>query len=296
MSSREKDGFLEAGIDYITATTTAKRGEASLDAFGAHLVDAEIAAGSQGRTYRAEGYFGRHAGSAAYGRRPDGALVRLSGALAGEHWAQVVQLASNVSRLDLQVTILPTEGATQRLARHVSEANAWWLKHPTRHKPKVHSSPLGPETLNLGSRKSDRCARIYDKGLQSKDPFYSGSLRYEAELHNKLAFHMAQQVDAVEFQAAYIAEYVYSFVSVCNLQVPRREGVYQLINERPAGRPRDRSIVLRDLQRAHWLTNCVRPSVEGMIARGGLETVLVALGLDQLVLIRSRAEMAQLAH
>src|SRR5829696_6782177 len=115
------DKVLDSGIDYITATARGRNTESSLSAFGRFIVNEQIQRGEKVRNFYFSGYRGSVAGSASYGVRHDGSVIRLSSGVAKEYWAQVYHLCTNVSRLDLQVTVRPAEGPIERLTQHHAE-------------------------------------------------------------------------------------------------------------------------------------------------------------------------------
>lgn len=205
MHDQRFDKILEVGVDYITATCRSGPSAKALAGFGAYLVKEEANKGAKVANYRGTGYYGLHAGSAAYGSRADGSLVRLSSGVAAEHWAQLYVMADNVTRLDLQVTVVPWDGPYRRLARNLRQVKR--VKHgrgrPFKHH--LHSGELGPETLELGRRTSDQWGRIYNKGLQSKVAYYLGALRYEVQFNRHFALQMCEHLDQQSAQLGSIA-------------------------------------------------------------------------------------------
>jgi len=292
VSPGKTDTILEVGIDYITATTTQRRTATSLDAFGSYLVDTQIVEGHKERGAKLRGYWGRAAGHAAYGRRQDGAYVRLSGALADEHWSQCLQLAENVSRLDLAVTYLPASGPTRELCNLIKQLRkkytGRWEKAPV----KVFSNLAGPEALALGSRQSNRFLRIYDKGRESGDAYFANSLRAEAELKSETAWSMAQRLDSDENYRVQIGAYLAKFISIKGMCVPWSFKTSQaslafagqstsfMINsgswDQLLPRTNDLSHVLKATA---WMAIQVRPSCARLVDAGFRQEVLEALGL-----------------
>jgi hypothetical protein len=273
----------EVGIDYITATTMARYSDSGLDSFGRFIVDEQIHAGERERPFRFSGYVGRSAGSATYGRRPDGGLVRLSGATAGEHWEQCVALASNVSRLDLQATIRPDDGPTERLRKHYSQVRRQPKQRGRPSSFKLWVGPGGPESLMLGARASDRYGRIYDKGLESRVAEYEGMLRYELELKGGLSFRMACELASSPSQRSLVVQELLRFFKVRAMRVPELESqANYLRGDMPSSLVVSASVDRR-ATRLRWLRNSVEPCVRELVAAGMLDQVLTALNLDQLV-------------
>jgi len=275
----------EVSIDYITATSACGPTTRNLCAFAKWLVSQEVQEGCRARPWSNTGYRGTVAGSIAYGVSQQGGIVRASNQVSREHWGQLLSLADNVTRLDLQVTLRPLAGTTATLRRHHREL----LKAPRqRGKPikfKVYYGPDGPEGIHIGRRVSDRFGRVYDKGLESGLPEYQGYLRYEVELHRKVAYGMAQFLDSQELDQRAMLHYVHTFFTVRGLStsgtwhIPMDPAVFlhgAQDCELPPAVNRSRPEVVKALR---WLHNSVRPCVERLTALGLAEEVQRALGV-----------------
>lgn len=309
MECSHLDQIKEVGIDYITLTHTTRTTNNGLDAFGSYLVQDQSKGGLRSAIFRLSGYRGEHCGQAAFGRRHDGCIVRLSGALANEHWSQAFQLATNVSRLDVQVTVVPHDGPQERLLRHHEELLGVYKRPGRKPKFKMWYGPTGPEAAILGRRVSDWFGRCYDKFLESRDPYYAGCLRYEAETKRRVAFALAAQFDEAKDQVASMLAVVEKFVSVRALTIPSwskalfnnstQAAGSRLVLKRQAACGHlccdDLCRLLPDVARSNksnklpWLSNCVKPTIERLIKSGRLEEVLLALGLSEVVQPRSTA-------
>lgn len=283
MPTAKKDIIYEAGIDYITATTTHKKTDSSLDSFGYFLVRHDALGGAKVRNWHWNRYRGLTTGAVAVGRRHDGAIVRLSNAFAAEHWAQVTHLAENVSRLDLQVTVTSELPSPQRLKRHYQQVKRFCATRGRPAKYHMHVGPQGVETLALGKRISDRWGRCYDKGLESGLARYQNCVRYELELKRRQALWMAQQLDASGDTQQQLINEVFSFI--------RNRGLKLTLDYTGAGIPSNRFLIANDrsirgdehARSGTWIRNCVQPTVERLVRAGLLESVIADLGLTNYV-------------
>lgn len=279
------DEVIDVEIDYITATSHARSHSSNFAAFASWMVAEEVSRGCKDSSWRATGYHGRHAGGTAFGVGAQGSIVRASSHCAREHWRQLLTLADNVTRLDVQVTVRPVAGPTATLSRHHKEL----LKAPrSRGKEvKFHAwyGPTGIESIEIGRRVSDRFGRVYDKGLQSGLPEWLGCLRYEVELHRHLALRTALLLDSQELDQAAMVHQVHSFMSVRGLRVGFRNPVSRegAVNDTlelrkcrimPSVYDKPPEVV----RALRWLANSVRPSVERLINSGYGEEVSRALG------------------
>lgn len=287
----EAETFIqEVGIDYITATSHQRHFADSFASFGSWLVSQEVAEGCKRSDYRASGYRGFSAGRAAVGVSRQGAIVRLSSKCAEENWEQLVDLADNVTRLDIQATIGGVDSPTSRIRSHHQEL----MRAPRfRGKPaqfKAFYGAGGCETINTGNRQSDRFGRIYDKWVESGLECYRGCVRYELELHRDVAFQTANQISTSTEGGALMLWTVAKFFSNRALVVPEfvRAGNLQPFASdrlRKGTCATEREIVIKELVRALRFMNVqVRPSVLRLWEAGYSKEVLAALGLSDLVL------------
>lgn len=288
MLRTQTEEIYDVGIDYITATTTAKQSDTSLDSFGRYLVDEETKSGAKARPWKWSGYYGRTSGAATYGRRPDTAIVRLSGHTAKENWEQVVHLSTNVSRLDLQVTVWSNRQPSERLKRHVTELKR--VAHGGGRPPnfKFICAPSGVETIMVGSRASDIYLRAYDKAAESGLPEWLGCVRYEAELKRFIAKARAEQLSMCEFPERAIAATVDKMFRARKFRNDWAPQTAVIIADDLPGYSRsllaNHSAAGRSTM---WLRNCVKPTVDRLVQAGKLDDVLQALGLTEHVFIRT---------
>lgn len=293
------DTVISSGVDYITVTKKGARSDSDLAAFGRYLVQQETAAGEEWRDFRFSGYRGQMSGGAQFGVRHDSTIVRLSSNAAAEHWAQAYGLASNVTRLDVQITVLPPCLPSQRLAKHHRES-----RRATRGKGRPRGfkfwyGPQGPEAAVFGSRQSNLFLRCYDKGLESGLPEFAGCLRYEAELKKHEAVSSCEQLDQTESPEIWIVAKLRKMLEksrVClpplNLSgqvIPEFESLpYFEKNRTLDGKLSERSasdchVLLgqgRLRKRAAWLEISVAPTIQLLMALGRSDVVLAALGLS----------------
>ena len=299
MKSLNPDVIFEGGCDYITCVQKGRATDSSLAAFGKFMVQQSKDAGEEWRTFRFSGYTGEHCGSASFGYRHDSQIVRISSHLAREHWNQAFALSTNVTRFDMQVTVLPEHGPTRRLLDHHKQLRRRrrGVGRPPRFK--VWYGEDGPEAAVVGRRSSDVFGRIYDKGLESQLEEYSGSLRYEIEFKRKLAVRHANILDLATNQVAASAHIISAFLAQRSLRSPGFVlPVYQ--NHTDSDRkpesasgtenplvsfgvlePAEKLLIGqgRMRRRVTWLHNAVRPTIETLLDQGKEELVLQALGL-----------------
>lgn len=266
-----EDTLVGIGVDYVTATAVEVAGNEPLHCVASSLFRCEAERGNQPRPWGMSGFKGWRCGSVEVGKREKETIVRISSDVAANSWRKVVQYAGNVSRIDLQATVLPSDGPTKRIDRHKRQARIDAKKSLDHKVVRWIQDNREGYTLYLGQRTSICFGRIYDKFQQSKMDCYKGCVRYEVQYHNKLALNIALALSQDHSTKPRIAGYCSQFFSSrgVDLVLP-----YQGLGNYSCSR--QRSDADRNLA---WLRSAVRPTVLRLIALQRGEEVLRALGL-----------------
>jgi DNA relaxase NicK len=267
--------FVGGGIDYLTITTRMGHGLHAARDFAFRMASKEFAANMFGSPWRGSGYEGFKVGHLMFGERADGCIIRLGSELAAEHFVDAMRVCDNVTRVDLQGTWRVTEKPAVVIRRHYKElkrANAGKKKAPAVSMLLGHD---GGVTVYSGRRSSDVYARIYDKGIQSKQDQWSNCVRYELEVKGRrsmlLSLHLVDQAS----HATVIPNMVLSFLEArgCALKgLQLNDRGTMLFNSLPCPRRMtdcDRSLL--------WLRKQVRPTVIALLERGLSSLVTDAL-------------------
>jgi len=265
------DVLVGIGVDYLTATATESNGHEPLHSYASQLFRVQCDKGNNPKPWGMAGFKGWRCGSVEIGKRNDETIVRLSSDSAYLSWRPVVQHASNVSRIDLQCTVLPVDGPTKRINQNRRQALRDASRSNDRKVVRWIQDNRDGYTLYLGQRTSIVFGRVYDKFVQSGLDHYKGCVRYEVQFQNKLALNVACGLSKDHSTIPRIAGYCSQFFRGrgIELKLPHQElGNYSC--------SRRRSDVDRNLA---WLTNAVRPTVLRLIALGRGEEVLRAIGL-----------------
>lgn len=265
------DVLVSLGVDYVTATALETSDYQPLHSRASSMFHHQAQIGNQPKPWGMSGFKGWSCGSVAIGRRQDETIVRLSSDAAALGWRGVVQLASNVSRLDLQATVRGLRGPTATIDKHRREARRNALKHNQKRVVRWVQDNRDGYTLYLGQRSSICFGRIYDKFAQSKLEHYEGCVRYEVQYHNKLALNIACALQRLDSPLPTIASYCSEFFEGRGilLDLPYRNGATYCCS-------RTRSDVDKNLS---WLRTAVRPTVLRLIALDRGEDLMRALGL-----------------
>lgn len=272
------DALESVGVDYLTATAYRTGDGHPFRDFGQHLLEQSALAGNEVRPYRERDYRGYQAGGVICGTRADTHLIRLSSDEARDHWREVYRRSTNVSRIDLQLTLRLAREYEPYIREQHHTAMTAKQGRGRRREVELRWNSVKGDTLYLGTRTSDIFARVYDKGRQEKWCPPGLLIRQEIEYKRKVAKAVAEQLHSMESDTIGIAPLVSTYISRFGLQTRTNEE----LNVQYA-RGRTTSI---DLKR-RWLSQAVKPSVARLVECGMLQEALDALGLSELVTINS---------
>lgn len=271
---------IEAGVDWLTATAPrGLEGRAFREA-GNRLLDERRAAGGDVKPAALRDYNGYRGEHVFVGTRERDALIVLSSGAAAEHWKMVSQAARNVSRLDLQVTVW-THGEQPPLARTAYQK---LRRSPVgRGRPRsytlIRTHPQG-ETLNVGKRSSDAYGRLYDWASAHKAATAATIWRYEVEFKRRYALAHCRALSDVDDPRTSVADVVHRWWSTRSV-----EPTWSV-----AGSRFSNGALIREPERdaLAWFRSSVSKTVAKAIDRHGLESVILALGLSDVVQPRPR--------
>lgn len=266
---------LSAGIDWLTCT--AKNGTASmeLERLAMDHIAQESSKGVKASPQHWQNFKGYRLDEFFFGRREHDVLLCLSGPLSHSLGPQAIKTSSNVSRLDLAVTII-SNGDQLDLA-HDTWTNYKKIPKGTG-RPRSFKLILGhPEgqTFYLNKRVGDHFGRIYDKGAESGLAPAGLVWRYEVEFKRRVAKHESAMLPPPQQISAYVCDRVRSW--------------WTLRDVRPPWAPADSSfrreadIRVHDADVLAWYESSVSVSIGRAISQYGLSAVLKALHLHKLV-------------
>lgn len=277
---REDYVVIDAGIDWVTCTAKNTDSALAFERLADDELDRQTRSGvrviPQSRLGY-EGYAGEHF---YFGRREHDLMMQITGHAADSLGRLAIPIASNVSRLDLQVTIY-TEGTQEQFA-----ADGWeHLKAlPNGNgRPRSFSlivgHPVG-QTLYVNSRSSDNFGRIYDKGIEARVGPAGLLWRYEVEFKRKVAKHESLRAVLSEQPTAYVGARVHSWMTERGVDCPW--------SSLSALALQDRLSISVDRDVLTWFRESVSKTVGKAIKRYGLKAVLESLNLQEQVTPKTR--------
>lgn len=266
---------MSSGVDWLTAS--AAKGSASLafERYAESFFADEKAAGRAKTSGCRLGYVGYSVDGFFHGRRSDGNVIVLSGPRADPLAQEVIQLSTNVSRVDLQTTVW-ANGEQPELARQ-SYATLKRVR-PKNGRPswlRFQESNSGGSTLDINKRVSDTCGRIYDKASESGVGPARSIWRYEVEFKRKQARRVVSRLLRDTANSTTANDEVYRWMTDKGIQWPAAPG-----NDRQFD---DQLIVHRNEDELEWIRKNLSKHIARRIRSHGLPVILEALGLDHLV-------------
>lgn len=266
---------ISAGADWLTATACGAGHALDFDRIAYEVFKEEKSGGGEVSAALRYGFEGQKARGFFCGVREHDRLIVLSGPRTPALLASVLRASTNVSRLDVQVTVW-THGEQPNLA-----VQGWHslARHPNKRGRQgkatlIQSRPSG-DTLNVNSRSSDRFGRLYDKATEAKLGPPRTVWRYEVEFKRGQANHYARALCARSDPSTVAAQVVHDFFS--------SKGVSPsfLKPDKPTVSLPLNSNLDRDVLR--WFEDSVSVTVARSINRYGLARTLEALGLLHLL-------------
>lgn len=270
---------VEAQADWLTAMFYGDRLADAARQMAEGWSKVELAAGAKTQRAWVEGYELEVNGRVRYGRKPDSAILQVSGQLADDYLDELVDVASRISRIDLAVTVRTPEPDPHVGGNAYLQACWFYEKHTRAAMPSRHQSAERGDTVYLGHRDSERYFRLYNKQAECESSsdaagaeHYRNCWRYELELKRSVAPPTALALAGASDRAAYCQEYLHDYVSGHGVEpIFPQSGDRVLV---PGFRRRS------DLEsRRAWLRSHAKPVVRFALERLGRDAVLKDLGL-----------------
>lgn len=263
---------VSSGVDWLTATAPSDGRDVGLLRFANDLIDGQVNLGEKVRPWQWMGYSGHQSGQVAYGTRKDGTILRLSGDVAHSEWEHAVKRAQTVTRLDFEVTCRYDPPNPTIATKALRQLMRW--RQGRQRAPQVSQVQVNGETqsIYLGSRTSERYARLYDKHRETRDPRFAGCWRYEVENKGSYGANLARVLLAEPRWRGAIRDHVFQHF--------KRRGHI------PDFSPKvDKPVLLATRQavdrarRLKWLQDQVQGVIAGLVSQGQRREVYEALGL-----------------
>lgn len=263
---------ISAAPDWMTATACGEGHALVFDNIAYEVLKQEERDGREVSAALRFGFEGRRATGFFHGRREHDAIIILSGPRTPTLLQTVARAATNVSRLDVQVTVW-THGEQPNLALQGWHSLA---RSPTQRGRKgtatlIQTRPQG-DTLNVNSRRSDQTGRLYDKATEAKLGPARTLWRYEVEFKRAKANHYASALASRDDHATLVTQVVHEFFT--------SKGVLPTFSKSNAPSVTLSQLPTPDRDMLQWFESSVSVTVARAIKRHGIARTLEALGLS----------------
>jgi hypothetical protein len=271
--------LVTAGLDWLTLTLPlgAELDQEFIER-GLRCLDKIVDEGNELQYRDLQGYRGVGVGGSFVGTRTDGHMIQMSGRHADMFFSEVYRPDAHVSRVDVQVTV-KFKHMPKRVAKEAyRDATAENATIPMGRRRKIYIivGSDGGDTVYIGSPSSEQRGRIYNKEVQSEDPAYIRTWRYEAVLKNEHAMALCRSCQArPDARAQFCSDYTAIWFEKRGVSIPWTQSEAIVVIPPIKTLPTD---IERKL---NWLKHQVRPTVEYLLTQLDRETILQLLGLSQ---------------
>jgi hypothetical protein len=205
--------ILQAAVDYWAGTTPDPELGGYVDERARQLIENDNLGVSERTGASEQGYSGVMSDHAFTGGRDDGHYIRLSASRACDDWRWFSSAGMRTSRIDLQVTAVGV-GDSSNLARSIFHSRGLLEGREGRPiKMGLYATLDDGDTLYVGSPKSDRRGRLYDKGRESKGAYSLGTWRWEVQSRHGIAEAVAVDLLGSRSPRTWIGDYVATWFS-----------------------------------------------------------------------------------
>lgn len=270
---------ITAGIDWITATLPeyhSNRG--SLGVYGHSLLRDMETEGYQMVERRIQGYSGFGCGNCFIGYRDDGTMAQFTGRHADVAYNIIASLEPNFPRLDVQVSAQFDDMPSNVAKEAYTDTRRRAMKDPEHRRRKVYITVGSDDgvTCYVGSPGSKERGLIYNKQIESKDPLYANTWRWEVRFRNDAAdrVYAVLGVDDEQFRV--------KCLKLVGTWYKERGSIpiwFNGMDMLPL--PPERTLPTDIERKLQWLSTQVRPTIEYLQSAGYGARILSSLGLSR---------------
>lgn len=217
-------------------------------------------------SYEGAGY----AGSIRVGYSAQLGWIVIASSSSAEIWHKLIGAKSKVTRIDLAVTqslLIEIEEVPRRYYEALDERDK-----VKRNYSLIQNTKMG-QTLYVGSRRSEKFGRLYDKGVESGQALPGFRYRWEVEYKKPSSDELARALGAVrDRQAEVITAMVYEFFHLRGIPpLFPKSGHAVGLEARTRVTSLDRKL--------HWIRSQVRPSIGEIVMAGRSRDLFQAFGI-----------------
>lgn len=265
--------LVDCGLDYITSTASTDAAKIRLTTYAHERLREEQKSGNEWKAAFFSGYTGFMCGSCVFGKRDDSVCLRISGKDADDAGRWIHMLCENVSRVDVQLTVLQPLDPMDVILEHENQAYRRIKKWKKKPEISLRRKNDGAHTLYFGKRCSNNFGRVYDKGRESGLPSMANTIRYERQINGKLAFSVFKAIHSGTDRNSRIKSEVLQYFRKKGLEISLPPvDIKQIVLARPEC-DADRKL--------RWLGSQVRPTVKFLLDYYEPAEIMETLGLNR---------------
>lgn len=197
------------GCDWLTVTAKEGPQVALLREYGIELMMADAAKGNKIGPYKMARFYGGHTKHIGVAEWHGRVLVAVGGAMADQEAPELLKLAQNVSRIDLQVSVRqePYDALLAYDAWLVNRRERLIEGRPAQYD--LYARAQAGTTLYIGDGNSRYLARLYERWQKTKDAGEKDVWRYEVEAKRERAAQVAGLYQSANYQPDWTAGFVH---------------------------------------------------------------------------------------
>lgn len=268
-----------AGLDWLTMTLPVDApSDQEFVRRGLICLDKIAEEGNQLQYRDMLGYGGVGCGGSFVGSRIDTHLIQFSGRHADMFFSEVYRRDAHISRADVQVTckfkVMPKRVAKEAYRAATKENES--ISVGRRRKIYIIVGSDGGDTCYIGSSSSDQRGRLYNKEVQSEDPLYTRTWRYEVMLRNEAASDLCRTCeDKSTNRAQFCSDMVAIWYEKRGVEIP------WLVSDTTMAIPPIKTLPTDIERKFNWLRHQVSPTIRYLLTVSDKATILALLGLSE---------------
>lgn len=267
--------YLTAGIDWLSMTMEEHHDDYAQFVNACYKELEKVA--KEGNIYKERrmlGYDGHSVGNCFVGYNGHSSFANFTGHNASRAFDAVYSPNAHISRLDIQISVkfevMPKNIAKEayRAAKRASDD----LPNGRKRKVWIIVGSDGGDTTYVGSASSEQRARIYNKEVQSDNPDYLRTWRYEVVFKNDLSSRLACEISSRGLaKEQYITDVVCSWLSQRGIQLD------YIRDSRRVALPIERTLPTDVERKLKWVNTQVAPTIKYLCDLGFRDTLLASL-------------------
>lgn len=264
---------ISKGVDWMTCTSKVGESKHDMRVLACNTFQRAVDSGETPKARKLQGYDGYAIEGFFHGEREGSGMAVMSGHRANDLWRAFGSVSDNVSRMDLQVTvwtILERPHVARIIHEQIKRGEHGNIR--VRNATYIEGHPNG-ETVNLNKRRSDNCARVYDKASEGSMGLPRTIWRYEVECRRRVAVSINSALRSTHTPAEATLRYVWDWFD--------RRGIRPIFAPHPDSSTLELKLSKPERNTLAWFRDTLSKTVQAQVRQHGRAEVMRALGLAE---------------